>query len=334
MFATLDAELAALARAWLERLSTERRFSPRTVRAYGCDLEAFFAFLSRHWGGPADRAALSRLAPRDLRAWLAERQRRGYARSSTVRAMAAVRGFFRFLEHQRVLSGAAVRAIRVGGLRRHLPRALAPEEAEALLEAAARPEREPWVGLRDRAVLALLWGAGLRIGEALALARGALGPDPAALRALRIRGKAGRERVVPVLPEVAEALAAYVAACPWPLPPEGPLFRGVRGGALQPALVQGLLRRLRVALGLPETATPHALRHSFATHLLSAGADLRAIQELLGHRSLSTTQRYTAVDAGRLLALHRTFHPRARESATHARDCPAVPPPLRARPKD
>lgn len=329
MFATVDAELAGFARAWLDRLALERRFAPRTVAAYGRDLDGFFSFLARHLGGPADVRALGALAPRDLRAWLAERQRRGYARSSTMRAMAAVRGFFRFLERQGVEASAAVRAIRLGGLRRMLPRALAPEEAERLLAAAAVPERALWVAARDRALLALLWGAGLRIGEALALTRAAVGAEPAVLRELRVRGKGGRTRLVPILPEVAGALAEYVAACPWPLPPEGPLFRGVRGGPLQAGVVQALVRRLRIALGLPETATPHALRHSFATHLLSAGADLRAIQELLGHRSLSTTQRYTAVDASRLLALYNAFHPRAVESDPQRQDCGAEPPPLR-----
>ncbi|MCS6780771.1 MAG: tyrosine-type recombinase/integrase, partial [Geminicoccaceae bacterium] len=187
------------------------------------------------------------------------------------------------------------------------------------------PARAAWLVARDRALLLLLWGAGLRIGEALALTRADLGTEPAALRSLRVRGKGGRERLVPILPAVAEALAAYVAACPFPLAAEAPLFRGSRGGALNQGVVQASVRRLRQALGLPETTTPHALRHSFATHLLSDGADLRAIQELLGHRSLSTTQIYTRVDAARLLAVHGAHHPRARTPR-------ALPEERRARP--
>jgi integrase/recombinase XerC len=310
MLALATPEIAGLARAWLERLEGERRLAARTVVAYRRDLTAFLAFLARHLGGPVGRPELAGLGPAELRAWLAERHRRGSARSSTARAMAALRSFFRFLERGHGLACPAARAVRVGGVRRALPRALAPAEAEALAEAAVETRGENWIALRDGALLLLLWGSGLRIGEALALPRGALGADPAAARSLAVRGKGGRERVVPLLPEVARALARYAAACPFTLAADGPLFRGARGGRLQPAIVQRLVRELRVALGLPETTTPHALRHSFATHLLGGGADLRSIQELLGHRSLSTTQLYTKVDAARLLAVHAAHHPR------------------------
>lgn len=311
LFTQATDEIARSARAWLARLAGERRLAARTVAGYGRDLDGFLAFLAEHRGGPVGPGELAGLAPADLRAWLAARQNRGYARSSTARALAALRSFLRFLERTRGIACPAARAIRLGGVRRALPRALAPEEAEALAGSAlASPGGAPWLALRDRALLLLLWGSGLRIGEALGLSRGALGPDPAALRTIGIRGKGGRERVVPVLPEVAEALAAYCAACPWPLSADRPVFRGARGGPLQPAVVQRRVRALRVALGLPETATPHALRHSFATHLLADGADLRSIQELLGHRNLSTTQIYTRVEVERLLALHALHHPR------------------------
>lgn len=312
MFARASEDLAAHARAWLDRLAGERRLAPRSVQGYGRDLDGFLAFLAEHLGGPVGSDAIRALGPLDFRAWLAERQRRGYARRSTVRAMAAVRGFLRYLERTAAIPCPAARAIRVGGARGSLPRALAPAEARALAAAASAPDAPPWIALRDRALLLLLWGAGLRIGEALALTRGELGAEPAALRSLRIRGKGGRERLVPILPAVAEALAAYVESCPFSLSAEAPLFRGARGGALSQGVVQASVRRLRLALGLPETTTPHALRHSFASHLLSDGADLRAIQELLGHRSLSTTQVYTRVDAARLLAVHGAHHPRAR----------------------
>jgi integrase/recombinase XerC len=311
LFARATDEIARIARAWLARLVGERRLASRTVAGYARDLDGFFAFLAGHRGGPVGSAELGGLTPADLRAWLAERQSRGYARSSTARALAALRSFLGFLERSRGISCPAARAVRLAAARRALPRALAAAEAAALTAAAAEAAGpEPWLAARDRALLLLLWGAGLRIGEALALTRAALGPEPATLRTLVIRGKGGRERIVPVLPEVAEALAAYCVACPWGLAPDQPLFRGARGGPLQPAVVQRRVRALRVALGLPETATPHALRHSFASHLLADGADLRAIQELLGHRSLSTTQIYTRVEAERLAALHAAHHPR------------------------
>ena len=258
-----------------------------------------------------DLADLAGLALADLRAWLARRHTDGYARTSTARAMAAVRGFFRYADRRHGLHNPAVQAIRTPRLPHRVPRPLAETDARELIESAQTEAREDWVGRRDAALLLLLYGGGLRIGEALALDRVAAGADPHALRTLRVQGKGSKERLVPILPVIAEALAAYLDACPVPPLPHQPLFKGVRGGRLQQGVVQKLVRQLRIGLGLPETATPHALRHSFATHLLGSGADLRAIQELLGHVSLSTTQGYTEVDARRLLALYARAHPRA-----------------------
>ena len=225
--------------------------------------------------------------------------------------MAAVRGFFRYLDRRHGVHNPALQAMRTPRLPHRVPRPLAESDARELIVTAGADARQPWLGLRDTALLLLLYGAGLRIGEALSLDRRAIGVDPRALRSLRVRGKGDKERLVPVLPIVAEALAAYLAACPAPPLPDEPLFKGARGGRLQQGVVQKQVRQLRVGLGLPETATPHALRHSFATHLLGEGADLRAIQELLGHASLSTTQGYTEVDARRLISLYARAHPRA-----------------------
>ena len=312
LLSVVAADLVPLVESYRGWLRHEKRVAARTVIAYETDLASFFAFLAGHLGGPADASRLRGLEVADFRAWLAERHRRGLARSSTARALAAVRGFFRHADRRHGLHNPALSALRMPPPKRPLPRPLAPDQALSLTEAAGRDGGPLWVLLRDHALLQLLYGCGLRIGEALALDRAALGADPGLLRSLRVRGKGDREREVPVLPVVAAALAAYIAACPHRLPPDGPLFRGVRGGRLDAGVVRKRVRELRTALGLPESATPHALRHSFATHLLAAGADLRVIQELLGHASLSTTQGYTAVDASRLLALYERAHPRAR----------------------
>jgi integrase/recombinase XerC len=246
----------------------------------------------------------------DFRAWLAARHGAELARSSTARAMAAVRSLFSYLDRRHDLHNPALKAMRTPRFHRALPRPLTAPQAQAVALSAGDVAREPWTGKRDTALLLLLYGAGLRIGEALALRRSDLGADPRQLRALRVLGKGGKERLVPVLPVIGEALAAYLAACPWPLEAASPLFLGSRGRGLRATVVQKQVRVLRGLLGLPETATPHALRHSFATHLLADGADLRVIQELLGHASLSTTQGYTAVDTERLARLYATAHPR------------------------
>jgi integrase/recombinase XerC len=305
------ADLASVVESWRLWLRTERRLAERTQVAYRQDMASFLTFLAGHLGGHVALADLASLRLADLRSWLAWRHGEGFARTSTARAVAAVRGFFRFLDRRHGVHNPALQAMRTPRLPHRLPRPLAAEDARDLLLGARADARQPWVGYRDTALLTLLYGAGLRIGEALALDRRDAGVDPRSLRGLRVRGKGSKERLVPILPIVAEALAAYLAACPIPPLPDEPLFKGARGGRLQPAVVQKQVRQLRATLGLPETATPHALRHSFATHLLGAGADLRAIQELLGHASLSTTQGYTEVDAGRLMTLYARAHPRA-----------------------
>lgn len=304
----IAADLAAAVAAWIDWIRVERRLAANTVEAYRHDLAGFLAFLSRHLGGPPDVAALAGLAPADLRAWLAMRSAHGYERASNARALATARGFFRFLERRRLAPAAAAHAVRTPRSKRPLPRPLSEGDAVDAVRRIADLSDERWIGLRDRALLTLLYGCGLRIGEALSLMRGVapLGET------VQVAGKGGKQRLVPVLPLVREGIAAYLAACPLDPGPSGPLFLGARGGRLDPAVAQKQVRRLRALLQLPETATPHALRHSFATHLLAGGGDLRSIQELLGHASLSTTQRYTEVDAARLLAVHRTTHPRAR----------------------
>lgn len=309
-------DVAAAVKAWLVWLERERRLSANTVEAYGRDLAAFFEFISVHLGAPPDLPTLAVLTPADLRAWLAWRNGQDYQRTSTARALSTVRSFIRFLDRRGLAHVPAVLAVRTPRLPRALPKPLT--ETDALDAVAAVPDLsdEPWIGARDAALLMLLYGCGLRIGEALALNRrdapGSVAGSVAGGAMLRVTGKGNKQRMVPVLPVVAEAVAAYLAACPWQPGPDGPLFVGARGGRLDPAVAQRQVRRLRALLGLPETATPHALRHSFATHLLAGGGDLRTIQELLGHASLSTTQRYTEVDATRLEAVHRAAHPRAR----------------------
>jgi len=303
-------EVREILAGWRGWLRGERRLAARSVAAYERDVAAFLAFIAEHRGGAPDLRGLVALRTADFRAWLAARHTQGLARSSTARAMAALRSLYRYLDRRHELHNPALKAMRTPRVHRALPRPLSPEQAEAVTATVGELARAPWLSARDTAVLLLLYGAGLRIGEALALRRDAIGADPRTLQVLRIRGKGGKERLVPVLPVIGAALAAYLAACPWPLAADQPLFRGARGGALHPSIVQERVRQLRVVLGLPESATPHALRHSFATHLLAGGADLRVIQELLGHASLSTTQGYTAVDAARLLRIHAGAHPR------------------------
>ena len=311
MLARAAADLVAVEESWRLWLRTERRLAERTEQGYREDLAAFVGFLSTHASGEVSLANLAALRLADLRAWLAWRHQESYARTSTARAIAAVRGFFRFIDRRHGIHNPALQALRTPRLPHRVPRPLAETDARDLVLAARTDAREPWLGMRDAALFLLLYGAGLRIGEALGLDRRDLGRDVRVLRGLRVRGKGGKERLVPVLPIVAEALVAYLAACPIPPLPDEPLFKGARGGRLQQSVVQKQVRQLRVSLGLPETATPHALRHSFATHLLGEGADLRSIQELLGHASLSTTQGYTEVDARRLVTLYAKAHPRA-----------------------
>ncbi len=293
---------------WRIRLATEKRMSAHTVEAYGQDVTSFLRFLTAHLGFLPGFDDLASLELRDFRAWLAERNHRGLARTSTARALSTLRGFFRFLDRSDRAHNAAIGAVRTPKTAKSVPKAL--DEADALksVEVVAELSDQEWIGKRDVAVLMLLYGCGLRIGEALGLDRNQV-PDG---DTMLITGKGGKQRVVPVLPVVRASVDDYLAACPYAVEGDGPLFLGARGKRLAAGVVQRQARRLRALLGLPETATPHAFRHSFATHLLAGGGDLRTIQELLGHASLSTTQRYTDVDAARLSAVYRAAHPRAR----------------------
>lgn len=300
--------LAAALADWLSYLADERRAARHTVAAYKRDLDSFTGFVSTHLGGPPSVSDLESLCPADFRAWLASRANEDRARTSTARALSAVRGFYRFLERRGRLKAAAIGTVRTPKLPRSLPKPLSTDEAAEAIQRIGDVATEPWAALRDAALVTLLYGCGLRIDEALALDR----RDAPLEDRIRIKGKGNKERVVPVLPAVADAVAKYLAACPYKLGRDDPLFVGARGKRLQAGVVQRQMRKLRDYLGLPETATPHALRHSFATHLLSDGGDLRAIQELLGHASLSTTQRYTEVDQTQLMKVYARAHPRAR----------------------
>ncbi len=299
-------------RAWLAH---ERRISDHTLDGYGRDLRKFLQFITGHLGYPPGLRDLEALKPRDFRGYLASRHAEGLARSSTARAMSTLRNFFRFMEQRGVVENAAIGAIKTPKVPHSVPKALTMEDALTAVETVGDLADESWIGKRDTAVMLLLYGCGLRIGEALGLNLGqAPGRDdnPDSPDSIVVTGKGDKQRLVPVLPVVADAIGDYVEACPFDLAPDGPLFVGKRGKRLQARVIQRQMGILRVRLGLPETATPHALRHSFATHLLAGGGDLRTIQELLGHASLSTTQRYTDVDAGRLKAVYDDAHPRAR----------------------
>jgi integrase/recombinase XerC len=307
-FAAAAECLSAIAE-WQAWLSSEKRASPHTIAAYGGDLARFFDFLVEHLATAPGFADLAALRAADFRAFLARRAGDGKARSSTARAMSVVRGFYRFLDRRGLAHNPALATVRSPKLPISAPKPLTVTEAADALASVEEFANEPWIASRDLAILTLLYGCGLRLAEALGLTRR---EAPLAAGVMRITGKGNKERVVPILPIVAEAIAGYLALCPFAGTPEQPLFRGARGGALNPRIVQRRVVQLRQHLGLPESATPHALRHSFATHLLAGGGDLRAIQELLGHSSLSTTQRYTAIDSQRLLAVYDQAHPRAK----------------------
>jgi integrase/recombinase XerC len=296
--------------AWLDHLANERRASPRTIEAYGDCVRRYLHFLQEHRGGALSLADLAGISAADLRAYLASRRQgdRPLSPRSLSQALSAIRGFHRFLDRRLGLPNAGLELVRGPRVKPSLPRPVSEDQAKGLIgEAEADPDREPWEAARDAALLTLLYGCGLRISEALSLKR----RDAPLGASLRVLGKGSKTRVAPVLPQVAEAIDAYVAELPFALEPDDPLFRAKRGGPFSPRHAQALMQRLRGRLGLPASATPHALRHSFATHLLGAGADLRSIQELLGHASLSTTQRYTGVDAQSLLAAYARAHPRA-----------------------
>ncbi len=299
--------LADLLAEWLGRLSDLEDASPNTLEAYQADLLRFLSFLTGHHAGPCGLSALRDVTITDMRAWMAHERGRGISARSLARALSAVKSFYRWLAEREGFDPSAVLATRAPKFHRKLPRPLSEDAARAMLDCVGQQSTVQWVAARDVALLTLLWGSGLRISEALSLRRG----DAPLPEALRIRGKGGRERNVPVLPVARAAVDRYLALCPHGGGPEAPLWRGVRGGALSPRAVQKVMAAAREQLGLPASATPHALRHSFATHLLGAGGDLRAIQELLGHASLSTTQGYTAVDSAHLMEIYQKAHPRA-----------------------
>lgn len=299
--------------AWLAALADERQASAHTIAAYERDLRQFMIFLTGFHARPAELADFADLKPQDLRGFLASRRREGAGARTLGRGLSGVRAFLRYLERKGLASSAGAKAMRAPKMAKSLPRPLSAPDAVAVTEEADAMASLPWIGARDIAVLTLLYGCGLRISEALSLPGDAL-LDPAA-RSVTIAGKGGKMRLVPLLPVVHEAVADYRRLCPYTLTKDAPLFRGAKGGPLRPQIVQRTMARLRGALGLPSSATPHALRHSFATHLLAAGGDLRTIQDLLGHASLSTTQGYTAVDTGRLLNVYDAAHPRARRRA-------------------
>jgi len=293
--------------AWVDHLRALDNAADNTLKAYQSDVIAFLAFMANHMGGPQGRAALANVTLRDMRAWMAQERATGTGARSLARKLSSVKGFYRWLSDRDGFDATAVLSTRSPKFTKKLPRPLAEDAASAMLETAGLQSRHDWVGARDTAVVTLLYGCGLRISEALGLT-GADAPLP---DVLRIKGKGGKERLVPVLPAARDAVAAYLRQCPHSQTPKAALFKGVRGGTLNPRQVQKTVEQARLQLGLPATATPHAMRHSFATHLLNAGGDLRAIQELLGHASLSTTQAYTAVDTARLMEIYDNAHPRA-----------------------
>ena len=302
-------QAAALLQSWIAHLRDERRFAANSVEAYERDVAAFLGFLQSHLGGEPSGHDLAQLEPRDLRAYLAHRRQSpdALADRSISRALAAIRSFYRYLERRHGVKNARLALVRGPKLKRPLPRPVSEGAARDLIVQAEETASQEWVGARDAALITLLYAAGLRISEALALT----GADRPLPEMLRVLGKGGKERIVPLLQAARDAVERYAELCPYALTEDAPLFRAVRGGALSPRMAQDLMQRLRGRLGLPSSATPHALRHAFATHLLANGGDLRAIQDLLGHESLSTTQAYASVEEKKILQLYRRAHPRA-----------------------
>ncbi|WP_108484723.1 tyrosine recombinase XerC [Oceaniglobus ichthyenteri] len=292
---------------WLDGMGAMGGAADNTLTAYRTDVLGWLSFLQMHLGQSCGFAAIAAVGISDMRAWMSHERARGVAPRSLARSLSAVKSFTRWLAEREGFDPTAILSTRSPKFQKKLPRPLTEDSARALIDTVELQAMDGWVAARDVAVVTLLYGCGLRISEALGLT-GANHPLP---ESLRIRGKGGKERMVPVLPTARRAVSAYVALCPHPMEPRAPLFRGVRGGALTPGTIQKVVAKSRMQLGLPATATPHAMRHSFATHLLNAGGDLRAIQELLGHASLSTTQAYTAVDTARLMDVYNACHPKA-----------------------
>ncbi|KQV73208.1 tyrosine recombinase XerC [Rhizobium sp. Root1220] len=303
-----DPRLMTERAAWLQNLASERRLSEHTLDAYERDTRQFLTFLTGHLGGPTSLKDIHSLRPADFRAFLAARRRDGCGARSLGRNLAGLRSLLRYLEKKGLVNAAGAAAIRSPKQPKSLPKPLSDRQAISVVSDEAQLHDEPWIAARDAAVMTLLYGCGLRISEALNLTPGDLRPGATTLR---IAGKGNKTRLVPLLSVVFDAVAKYRTLCPYHLDITEPLFRGARGGKLQAAIIQRTMQKMRNAFGLPETATPHALRHSFATHLLAGGGDLRTIQELLGHASLSTTQVYTGVDSTRLLEVYDRAHPRA-----------------------
>ncbi|WP_206019183.1 tyrosine recombinase XerC [Roseovarius spongiae] len=292
---------------WLAAERALKGAAENTIAAYTRDVADFLAFMTLHKGGQQGLSPLARIGTADMRAWMAHTRGDDVGPRSLARKLSAVKSFYRWLSEREGFEPTAVLATRSPRFQRKLPRPLSEDAARDVLDQAPMQSLTPWIAARDGAVVTLLYGCGLRISEALALSGG----DLPLGEALRIIGKGGKERIVPVLPAARTAVANYARHCPFDLGPDTPLFYGARGGRLSPRLVQKVMERVRMQLGLPATATPHAMRHSFATHLLNAGGDLRAIQELLGHASLSTTQAYTGVDSARLWEVYQRAHPKA-----------------------
>ncbi len=304
----LDTDLEQAIANWLDHLERQRGLADKTIEAYGRDARQFVAFLTTHLGYPPALADLARLQPKDFRAFMAVRRKAGASSRSLARTMSALRTAFAYLERRDIVRNRAIQTVALPKIPHAIPKPLAVDKAMAVVEDQPFTEID-WIAARDIAVLTLLYGSGLRISEALSLT---VREAPTGLRdVLRVVGKGGKERLVPVLPVAQEAILRYLILCPYTLDADDPLFLGAKGGPLSPRIIQLLMQKLRDTFGLPATATPHALRHSFATHLLGAGADLRQIQELLGHASLSTTQIYTEVDRVRLLHVYESAHPRA-----------------------
>ena len=304
--AELSDGAADLLQRWLTQLASVEGRSEKTITAYRRDVSGFLGFMGQHRGGPMGGSQLADVSTADMRAWMGTRRRNGLSARSLARELSAVRSFYSWLEPAEGITCAAVHNVRAPKLAPRLPRPVAPEDARRLISASSA-HAEPWIAARDAAALTLIWGSGLRISEAL----GVLQRDAPLGEVLRVTGKGGKQREVPVLPAAHEAIETYRQLCPHAPSPDDALFLGARGGPLNPGLLQKAMKTARQALGLPASATPHALRHSFATHLLQAGGDLRAIQELLGHASLSTTQVYTGVDQARLMDIYERTHPRS-----------------------
>lgn len=300
----LAEDAAAVAQGWIKSLAHERRMAAKTVEAYGRDLKQFGAFLADHLGEPADMAALTSLGLSDFRSFLARRRNEGIEPRSLARQVSATKSFFTYAERNNIFHNKAYGAIRAPKLPHAIPRPLNEEKARSLLTDGQPEQQEAWIAARDKAVLWLLYASGLRISEALSLTSSMLHDNP-----MTITGKGNKKRLVPLLPETKAAIENYLSLCPFPFNSGEPLFRGAKGGPLNARMVQLLMEKMRGALNLPDTATPHALRHSFASHLLGNGADLRIIQDLLGHASLSSTQIYTEVNRTHLLEQYRKAFP-------------------------